>query len=31
MVLVLGGRSCRVVPEELVTLMSWDPRVFRTV
>ena len=28
MVFVLVRRSRKVIPEELVTLMSWDPRDF---
>ena len=28
MVFVLVSRSCRVVPDELVTLTSWDARDF---
>ena len=28
MVFVLVSRSRKVVPEELVTLVSWDPRYF---
>ena len=25
-VLILVSKSCKVVPKELVTLMSWDPK-----